>query len=202
MGAYYNLMDIIPDKNLLPGEMYMADKHPLNVVAISDELLNKMTLSDKPIYNDAPWIPKPGEIYLDGEKLEEKEIKQEELINGFMVQAGKAQVGTDPFWLEVHLVDKDQYYISGNKNGVMTRAEIKSLRKNLKKVMNSEVYEYPEVKPKNELINPGLDFNDDGYNDMMTEEVLNLPVTQYPSYEEQLFNALEEIGNNADSEVN
>lgn len=82
--------------------------------------------------------------------LEEEEPKVKKMIDGFTIQASKSQVGENPFWVDVQLVGVDQYLISGNSNGVMTRDEIKSLRKQLKQIMNMEKSTYPENFPEDE----------------------------------------------------
>jgi hypothetical protein len=74
--------------------------------------------------------------------------KVEALSKGFMFQAGTTMAGDEPFYIEVHLIGEDQYAVSANKNGVLTRNDIKALRKNLKAVMNQEkdTYNIPTGK--------------------------------------------------------
>lgn len=92
--------------------------------------------------------PLTKKIDFDPAQIEKDEPKVKEMQDGFQLQAGKAQVGENPFWIDVQLVGLDQYLISGNSNGVMTREEIKKLRKELKKVMNMEKHQHPEEFPE------------------------------------------------------
>lgn len=73
---------------------------------------------------------------------EEEVPKLQALAKGFMFQAGKAMAGQEPFYLETHLIGENQYAVSGNKNGVMTRADVKALRKALKSLLNQEKEDY------------------------------------------------------------
>ena len=68
--------------------------------------------------------------------------KIEALSKGFMFQAGTTMAGDEPFYIELHLIGEDQYAVSANKNGVLTRNDIKALRKSLKTVMNQEKETY------------------------------------------------------------
>ena len=87
--------------------------------------------------------------------------KIEALSQGFMFVAGQPMAGNDPFYLTVNLIGKDQYAVSGNKNGVLTREDIKALRKQLKTVMNEEKEQFNVGKKKNK---PTEEY-DDGMND-------------------------------------
>src|SRR6476469_1815552 len=75
--------------------------------------------------------------------------KLQTLAKGFMFQAGKAMSGPEPFYLEAHLIGENQYALSANKNGVLTRNDIKALRKSLKAMMNQENEEY-NPQPQND----------------------------------------------------
>lgn len=109
---------------------------------------------------------------------EEQPKKVEPLANGFMFQAGKTQAGDEPFYLEVHLVGEDQYAVSGNKNGMLTRDDIKALRKSLKSVMNQEKEQYlpkEEEKPAAKT-HPGAAANwdpNDAYPDLDEDEEMD-----------------------------
>ena len=75
--------------------------------------------------------------------------KMEALSQGFMFQAGQAMAGEEPFYLTVNLIGQDQYAVSGNKNGLLGREDIKALRKQLKAVMNEEKEQFNVGKKKN-----------------------------------------------------
>lgn len=68
--------------------------------------------------------------------------------SGFMFQANQAiPEGTEPFFMDFQLIDVDQYVITGGRSGVLTREEVKTLRRNLKKVLKKEKMDYPENFP-------------------------------------------------------
>ena len=90
--------------------------------------------------------------------------KIEALSQGFMFQAGQAMAGQEPFYLTVNLVGQDQYAVSGNKNGLLSREDIKALRKQLKAVMNEEKEQFNVGKKKNPAAEIGpFDSMDESY---------------------------------------
>jgi hypothetical protein len=95
---------------------------------------------------------------------DEQQPKLQSLAKGFMFQAGKAMAGNEPFYTEVHLIGENQYAVSGNKNGVLTRSDIKALRKSLKALMNQEKEEYNVEKAPATQMDDGMNelYYDDG----------------------------------------
>ena len=78
------------------------------------------------------------------------EQKVETLSQGFMFQAGQPMAGDEPFFITVNLIGQDQYSVSSGKNGLLSREDIKALRKNLKAVMNAEKEQFNVGKKKNQ----------------------------------------------------
>lgn len=94
---------------------------------------------------------------LDVVDSEAEKPKLQSLAKGFMFQAGKAMSGQEPFYTEVHLIGENQYAVSANKNGVLTRSDIKALRKSLKALMNQEKEEYNVEKAPATQMDDGMD---------------------------------------------
>lgn len=94
-------------------------------------------------FTDSEWLG--SSELLEGIKSAKPDVAEGEetpklqtLAKGFMFTANKPMAGQHPFYLEGHLIGEDQYAVSANKNGVLTRADIKALRKALKALMNKE----------------------------------------------------------------
>lgn len=150
----------------------------VNVLSVADETLDKMV--EEQVVEENGKIKFPLDLFTAGEYMDsdefltavkgaKEEIKPEDeeaetpklqtLAKGFMFQAAKSMAGAEPFYTEVHLIGENQYAISANKNGVLTRNDIKALRKSLKALMNQEKEEF-SPEPQND----GPQY-DDGMND-------------------------------------
>lgn len=111
----------------------------------------KIQLSEVPSFTEGFVLSSEANESLDTltAKGVEDAPKVEALSQGFMFQAGQPMAGQEPFYLTVSLIGKDQYAVSGNKNGLLSRNDIKALRKQLKTVMNEEKEQFNVGKKKN-----------------------------------------------------
>lgn len=126
----------------------------------------KIQLSEVPSFAEGFVLSSDANESMDTltAKSVEDAPKVEALSQGFMFQAGQAMAGQEPFYLTVNLVGQDQYAVSGNKNGMLSREDIKALRKQLKAVMNEEKDQFNVGKKKNPAAEIGpFDSMDESY---------------------------------------
>lgn len=155
-----NSLDMLPDSAI----DYMIEQQEKG----KDDGVIKFPLN---VFTDGEWLGST-EI-LDALKNakpeadeEEKAPKLQTLATGFMFTADKAVAGNHPFYLEAHLIGENQYAFSANKNGVLTRADVKALRKALKSLLNQEKEEFDiSANPCAEVYPYDDSMNDSYYED-------------------------------------
>ena len=107
------------------------DTKEINMLSVSDEALNNMLVS-------------PAQI--------------QQLKKGFIFSAGKSVVGEDPFYIEVHQIGEDEFSVSANKNGILSKDDLKSLRKCIKQTWQKvEQPTYIEPIYEDDYYDPELD---------------------------------------------
>lgn len=117
----------------------------------------KIVVDDNVNQGEAYLISEVDEVSYDGYDVdyadpvmtgepEEDVLKTDQLVNGFMFQAQEVEENVLPFSMYVTVKDEDQFFISGLGISTLNRDQLKTLRKQIKYVLNQEKFAYQKVE--------------------------------------------------------